>query len=58
MTTIYVPYHLDERLDGLVDEPADVTVTAELPEDTDVWVGWQCSMSGSPTRSAGPKRPS
>ena len=30
MTTIYVPYHLDERLDGLVDEPADVTVTAEL----------------------------
>ena len=37
MTTIYVPYHLDERLDGLVDEPADVTVTAELPEDTDVW---------------------
>lgn len=37
MTTIYVPYHLDERLDGLVDEPADVTVTVELPEDTDIW---------------------
>jgi arginase len=37
MTTIYVPYHLDERLDGLVDEPADVTVTVEFPEDTDIW---------------------
>ncbi len=37
MTTIYVPYHLDERLDGLVDEPADTTVTVEFPEDTDIW---------------------
>lgn len=37
MTTIYVPYHLDERLDGLVDEPADTTVTVEFPEDTDLW---------------------
>ncbi|MEV0132263.1 arginase family protein [Dactylosporangium sp. NPDC050688] len=37
MTTIYVPYHLDERLDGLVDEPADVTVAVEFPEDTDIW---------------------
>ncbi|MFF5231207.1 arginase family protein [Dactylosporangium sp. NPDC000521] len=37
MTTIYVPYHLDERLDGLVDEPADVTVTVEFPGDGDIW---------------------
>ncbi|MEV0567323.1 arginase family protein [Dactylosporangium sp. NPDC050588] len=37
MTTIYVPYHLDERLDGLVDEPADVTVIVEFPEDGDIW---------------------
>jgi arginase len=37
MTTIYVPYHLDELLDGLVDEPADTTVTADLPDDTDIW---------------------